>query len=74
MAKIAYIGISAHGHTNPILPVMRTLVEHGHDVLFYNSEEFRSKVHSTGVDFRPYEYDVPSSLETAKRIDRKSVV
>ncbi len=68
LAKIAYIGIPAHGHTNPILPVMRTLVEHGHHILFYNSEEFRSKVESTGVDFRPYDYDVPSSRDTAKRM------
>jgi len=68
MAKIAYIGIPAHGHTNPILPVMRMLIEHGHHVLFYNSEEFRSKVEPTRVDFRSYDYDVPSSRDIATRM------
>ena len=68
MAKIVYIGISAHGHTNPILPVMRTLVQHRHHILFYNAEEFRAKVEPIGVDFRPYDYDVPSSREVSKRM------
>ena len=68
MAKIAYVGLLAHGHTNPILPVMKTLVAHGHQVLFYNAEEFRDKVASTGVDFRPYDYDFPSTREISKRM------
>jgi MGT family glycosyltransferase len=68
MAKITYVGLPAHGHTNPILPIMNQLVEHGHHVLFYNSEEFREKVESTGVDFRPYDYDVPSTQDVSKRM------
>ena len=32
MAKIAYAGLPAHGHTNPTLPVMRELVQHGYEV------------------------------------------
>lgn len=68
MAKIAYVGIPAHGHTNPILPVLKSLVERGHHVLFYNSEEFRPKVKSTGVDFRPYDHHFPSTRKISKRM------
>jgi UDP:flavonoid glycosyltransferase YjiC (YdhE family) len=50
--KIAYIGIPAHGHTNPTLPVMRELVARGHEALYYNAAWFREKVAPTGVDFR----------------------
>jgi MGT family glycosyltransferase len=53
MAKIAYVGLPAHGHTNPTLPVMQELVKRGHHVLYYNAESFRTQVALTGVDYRP---------------------
>jgi MGT family glycosyltransferase len=53
VAKIAYVGLPAHGHTNPTLPVMKALVARGHEVLFYNGETFRQRVEATGVSFRP---------------------
>ena len=70
MAKIAYIGIPAHGHTNPTLPVMRELVERGHDVLYYNGESFRAKVEPTGVAFRSYPEPVPSEREVSEALHK----
>jgi UDP:flavonoid glycosyltransferase YjiC (YdhE family) len=35
--KTVYIGIPAHGRTNPTLPVMRELVARGHEALYYNA-------------------------------------
>lgn len=68
MAKIAFINIPAHGHTNPTLPVVRELVNNGHHVLYYSSEEFRGKITPTGVDFRPYAPDVPSTKTISQRM------
>lgn len=66
MAKIAYIGIPAHGHTNPTLPVVHELIARGHQVLYYNSESFRAKIEPTGVDFRPYPAALPSEREISE--------
>jgi MGT family glycosyltransferase len=68
MAKIAYVGLPAHGHTNPTVPVVKDLVQRGHEVVYYNAESFRSKVRPTGVEFRslpeplPTERDVSAAL------------
>jgi hypothetical protein len=68
MAKIAYIGIPAHGHTNPTLPVVKELIARGHEILYYNAESFRAKVEPTGVDFRAYPEPVPSEREIAEAL------
>ncbi len=70
MAKIAYIGIPAHGHTNPTLPVVQELVARGHEVLYYNAESFRAKVEPMGVEFRAYPEPVPSERELAEALNK----
>ncbi|HEX2620584.1 MAG TPA: macrolide family glycosyltransferase [Phototrophicaceae bacterium] len=69
MAKIAYIGIPAHGHTNPTLPVMKELRERGHEVLYYNTASFQTKVEPTGVDFRPYPEPMPTEREISEAMN-----
>lgn len=49
MKKIAVFCIPAHGHTNPMLPVVRELVSRGDAVRFYSFSEFREKIESTGA-------------------------
>jgi MGT family glycosyltransferase len=66
MAKIAYVGLPAHGHTNPTLPVMKELVRRGHQVLYYNAESFRAKVEPTGVDFRAMPELLPTEREVSE--------
>lgn len=66
MATIAYIGLPAHGHTNPALPVMKALAERGHHVLFYNAESFRERVGVAGVDFRPFPEPMPTESEISR--------
>jgi MGT family glycosyltransferase len=68
MAKIAYIGIPAHGHTNPTLPVVQELIQQGHEVLYYNAEPFRAKVSPTGVDFRAYPEPMPTEREISEAL------
>lgn len=66
MAKIVYIGIPAHGHTNPTLPVMHELIQRGHEVLYYNAASFREKLTPTGVDFRAYPEPMPNERQVAE--------
>ena len=51
MKKIAVFCIPAHGHTNPLLPVVTGLVSRGDQVRFYSFEEFREKIEKTGAQF-----------------------
>lgn len=66
MAKIVYVGLPLHGHTNPTLPIMRELVNRGHTVLYYNSESFRNKIEPTGVDFRSLPEPLPTEREISE--------
>jgi hypothetical protein len=68
MAKIAYVGLPAHGHTNPTLPVMKELVERGHEVLYYNAEWFRAKVAPTGVKYCALPEPLPSEREVSEAL------
>ena len=69
MAKIVYVGLPAHGHTNPTLAVMQALVKHGHEVLYYNAESFRTKVEPTGVDFRALPEPLPTERELSEALN-----
>ena len=68
MAKIAYVGLPAHGHTNPTLPVMKELVQRGHEVHYYNAESFRAKLEPTGVVFQPLPEPMPSEREVSEAL------
>ena len=49
------------GHVVPAVPIIRTLVERGHDVRWYVGQKFRAKVEAAGAEFvayeRAYDYD-----------------
>ena len=51
MKKVAVFCIPAHGHTNPMLPVVRELVMRGDLVRFYSFSEFEEKISRTGAAF-----------------------
>ena len=51
MKKIAVFCIPAHGHTNPMLAVVRELAARGDEVRFYSFREFQEKIERTGVTF-----------------------
>lgn len=51
MKKIAVFSIPAHGHTNPMLPVVSELVNRGNKVRFYSFNEFEEKIKATGAEF-----------------------
>ncbi len=51
MKTIFFFCIPAHGHTNPMLPVAKELVQRGNMVRFYSFCEFREKIEQTGAEF-----------------------
>ncbi len=51
MKRIAVFCIPAHGHTNPMLAVVRELALRGDEVRFYSFSEFQEKIEHTGVTF-----------------------
>lgn len=66
MAKIIYVGLPAHGHTNPTLPVVHELIKRGHDVIYYNAASFQTKLTPTGVDFRAYPEPMPTERQVSE--------
>ncbi len=73
MAKIIVMNIPAHGHVNPTLPVVKELVERGHQVIYFNTEEFRSQIERTGAAFRAYPPPVPTIEETQRIVNENLV-
>jgi MGT family glycosyltransferase len=53
MARFLFATMAVPGHVAPIAPVVRTLVERGHEVTWYTSEFFADKVRATGASFAP---------------------
>ena len=64
MSKLLFVTPPAHGHLNPVLPVMQELVQRGEQVLCLNNEEFRPQIEATGAHFRAY----PPTILTAAAI------
>lgn len=54
MGTIVYLGLPAHGHTNPTLPVIKELVDRGERVVYFSAPMFKEKVLSTGAEYREY--------------------
>lgn len=54
MAKVLFLSLPLHGHTNPSLPLVRELVERGDEVVYYSADVFAAKIEQTGARYRPY--------------------
>src|SRR5687767_6304891 len=55
MAKFLFFNVPAAGHVNPTLPVIREMVQRGHEVIYFLSEGYRSKIEAAGATFRAYD-------------------
>lgn len=67
MSRVIIIGTHGHGHVNPTLPVVSQLVQNGHEVIYYNDEEFHANIAGAGAEFRPYPSDVDTSPDRLAR-------
>lgn len=54
MARIVCLMPPFHGHLNPVLPLMRELLQRGEQVSCYCGADFRAKIEASGADFRAY--------------------
>lgn len=54
MARIAVLSVPAYGHLNPVLPIVRRLVERGHEVTVFNEASFGPLIATTGAKFVAY--------------------
>jgi MGT family glycosyltransferase len=60
MSHIAIVSIPAHGHVNPSLDIVRTLVARGHRVTYANTDSFTGVIHATGAEVKPYRSTLPT--------------
>lgn len=71
MSKIVFFSIHAYGHTNPTLPVVKELINRGHEVWYYSFKEFKEKIEDTGAKFIECDkYLPPLSDSDAKKIGK----
>jgi MGT family glycosyltransferase len=63
MNRILYFSFPAHGHMNPVLPVLRELVRRRCELACYSTEPFRPGIQQAGAAFRNYgpEFRMPKS-------------
>ncbi len=66
MSKILFFNVPAYGHVNVTIPVVHELVKHGHEVIYYCNEQFKSLIQSTGATYRAYPDTIPSSQTISK--------
>ncbi len=59
--KIFVFGMPFHGHINPTLGVIKSLVEKGHRVVVYNTKEFKNKIESVGAELRSPKIELSQS-------------
>lgn len=62
MARFLLGTIPVIGHVNPSLPIVRKLVERGHEVWWYTGRGFQSKVTATGAHFVPIQTGIDFSV------------
>jgi UDP:flavonoid glycosyltransferase YjiC (YdhE family) len=53
MARFLFATMAVPGHVAPIAPVVRTLVERGHEVTWYTSVSFADEVRAAGASLAP---------------------
>lgn len=57
MKNILIVNISAHGHVNPTIKLVKDLVSFGNKVTYYSTEDFREKIEGAGATFKSYKYE-----------------
>ncbi|MEU1812543.1 macrolide family glycosyltransferase [Micromonospora aurantiaca (nom. illeg.)] len=60
MPHIAMVSIPFHGHVNPSLEIISTLVRRGHRVTYANDPAFAEVVRTTGAELKPYTSALPA--------------
>lgn len=54
LAKILFFNVPSAGHSNATFPIVRELVQRGHEVTYYLTEGYRAPVEAAGARFTAY--------------------
>jgi MGT family glycosyltransferase len=60
--KVLIVSTPATGHLNPLLPIGRSMMEEGHDVVFLTGSALRQRVESIGARFSAFPPDADLDL------------
>ena len=69
MAKFLFFNIPAYGHVNSTLPIVTELLQHGHQVVYYNADTFEQVIKGTGAEFRSYPDSSTFEADLAQRVN-----
>ena len=53
--KIVFFMTPAYGHVLPVLPIVKKLIESGHNIICYCTPAFKSRIENTGASYREYD-------------------
>lgn len=53
--------IPGHGHVNPSLPIVKELIDRGHELDYCCMKDFKGQIERTGATFLPFPYDISYS-------------
>lgn len=70
MARILVAGVPAFGLTNPVLPLVKALVEAGHEVDFFCGEAFRPAAERVGARLIPFGFHLGGALTSPRQLIR----
>jgi MGT family glycosyltransferase len=60
--KVLIVSTPATGHLNPLLPIGRSLIEEGHEVVFLTGSALRQRVEGIGAKFLPFPLEADLDL------------
>src|SRR5215216_504720 len=63
MARFLICTMPIPGHVNPGLPIVRALIERGHEVAWYSGRQFRAAIEATGARYQPMQATADTDLE-----------
>jgi MGT family glycosyltransferase len=69
MARFLFTTATVDGHVNPVLPILRKMVEGGHEVVFITGRGYRQKIEAAGAQFYPFPPEIDSSLGPIQDFD-----
>jgi len=54
VGKVIFLNFPTHGCINSLFGTVSELVNRGQKIIYYCTEEFRTKIEQTGAEFGPY--------------------
>ena len=70
MKNILIVNISAHGHVNPTIKLVKDLISFGNKVTYYSTEDFREKIEGAGATCKSYEYKEIKGKDVAEAMKK----